>query len=259
MSQTPDVNGLVGPNMPTWGNTIYPKFSADNQRFAFYDMMKGILLNDDATVYGGWHAFTTAYAHQTSAGDFGGRGIEDMHFFMAWSNHAISFLLDSPYAHKCPPGSNLTYAELINGSGKGDYGMLPKIQAAMDCMTSQATHDDHDPLRWDYGAPNRTLINANAFAFGYLLLRNYPAAAPKLAGYYREAQWWTNNEFLASKDFPYRPLADAKTGVFYEGNNWNGCGYDTHYGLVGFIFAEYLAYNLPDLFAELRREAPRNS
>ena len=257
-----DANGYVGSNRPGVTGTVYPDFAADEQRSAFDNMLGGILTNNDAAVFQGWQALQVTYAHQSINGDFPGNitkpqyaGSANMHFFMAWSCHALSVLLQSPYAAKIPPGGTLTYAQLINGTGSStqaqQYGILPQIKLALDFLVTNATHNSAtDPLNFDFYAPNRSIIDANAFAFGSLLLQNYPAASGSLPAYAVQAQWWVNNTFVASAyaQFNKRPLANAITGVFYEGNPINGYGYDSSYQAVATSQAMFHAFNFPANF-----------
>ncbi len=242
-----DAEGMVGTNRRGWKNSDYPNFLAEEQRGAFSNMVEGVLLNDDKNLYIGWQALMAAYAHQQPEGDFGPapkgcKGTSCMRFFMNASNQALVLLLESPSANKRPPHSELTYRQLVEQ-------LLPKIQLALDFMLGHATHDIHDQLLSDFVCPNRAMMDSNGFAFGYLLLQKY-STPEKLAAYDAEAQWWVSDIFRQSRHpmYTYRALADPKTGVFWEGNKWNGFVYDSNYGAVGLAQMVLHALYFPEHF-----------
>ncbi|HEY0308884.1 MAG TPA: hypothetical protein VGB94_12045 [Acidobacteriaceae bacterium] len=248
---------MAGYNRPGVSGSEYPDFDANEQRGASFNILEGALNGSDANVLSGWKSITAAYNLQTNSGDFSGgsgccRGAAYMNFYLALSNHALNFLLQSPYAQKSPSGSSLTYQQLILGTGSGDYGLLPKIMAAMDFMVNTSTHGSRDPLAGDYYSPNRTMINAVMYGFGYQLLQSYPPAqaamnstGTHLDNYRSQALWWINNEFVQSASFS-RPLMDRDNGIYWEGDTANGYGYDTSYQGVGTLLTAWYAYNFPN-------------
>lgn len=207
----PDANGLVGLNQTG-------TFVANDQRGAMVLMEVGMVLGKNTDVADAWRAVEATYQRQTPAGDFGlgkdGNAAYAMNFWMAWSNHAILLLKHSKYEP--------AYASRI-------AALEPKIEKAMDFLMLQSSKDKLH--RDDELSPNRTLINANAYGFGYLLLKGVTSQA-KLDAYLAESQVWVENEFVNDK--LYRTL----DGVYTEKN-----GYDTSYQAVAnWMFMQYLIH-----------------
>ena len=212
--ERPNTNGLLGGNQTG-------TFVADLQRRAMDLMEVGIALRNDTDVADAWRAVEATYQRQTADGDFGtgtnGNAAYSMHFWLAWSNHAILLLKSSSYGP--------AYASRI-------ASLQPKIEKAMDFLMLQTSKDKLHQA--DNGSPNRTLINANAYGFGYLLLEGVTSKL-KLDSYLTESQLWINNEFVSDK--LYRTL----DGVYKEHN-----GYDTSYQAVAnLMFLRYLIH-FPD-------------
>ncbi len=92
--ERPNADGLLGGNQTG-------TFVADLQRRAMDLMEVGIALRNDTDVADAWRAVEATYQRQTAAGDFGtgtnGNAAYSMHFWLAWSNHAILLLKGSSY------------------------------------------------------------------------------------------------------------------------------------------------------------------
>lgn len=198
-----DEDGLVGSNRTG-------PFVADEQREAMDGLVVGLVLQHDDYVERCWRAVTATYDRQTPEGDFAGkRGSSHMRFWMAWSNHAIYLLANSP---KYGP----LYQERINV-------LRPKIEKAMDYLTQ------YGPIQLsnDYKSPNRTMIIATAYLLGARLLDGYADPA-RHRRYLAEAKRWLDNEFVNDK------LFRSSDGLFTE----NG-GYDTSYQALAARFFYY--------------------
>src|SRR5260370_35581419 len=97
-------------------------------------------------------AVTAAYDRQMSEGNFAGKGGQShMRFWMAWSNHALYLLANSP-----------RYGSRYQGAIQP---LLPKVQRAMDYLTQYGPTQ----LSNDYNSPNRTTIIATAYELGATL------------------------------------------------------------------------------------------
>ncbi len=209
--EIPGADGYVGGNSAA-------NFRADNQRTAMFTLVVGIVNGIDAYVDAGWRAIDVTYQHQTAAGDFGQEGANACHFFVAWSNHAMNLLRKSPYA--------AGYKDRLDA-------LLPKIQLATDYLVAHRAD-----LSGDFGSPNRTMITANAFAFGYLLLKGFSPQA-KLDSYYDEMTWWMNNEFVDNA-YSHTKLNRELDGVFLEAG-----GYDTGYDATGLYMLLHIVCYFP--------------
>ncbi|MEM7532294.1 MAG: DUF4832 domain-containing protein [Chloroflexota bacterium] len=217
----PDENGLVGSNIPTFQGSHY-------QRGAMDLMTAGIVTGNDTDVADGWRAIDAAFTRQRisgeSPGNFtneatgGGDTPQDVGFWLAWLNHAVYLLEASPY--------EVQY--------RGQIATLkPKIELAMDFMMLESSLNY---IRVNDGfSPNRSLIHANAFAFGYLLLDGTTDES-KRAAYLAEAQWWGDRHF--DNDHLYRSL----DGVFAEDG-----GYDSSYHGVALEKALRLYIHFPTM------------
>jgi len=79
------------------GNNRTGVFVADEQREAMDGLVAGLALKHDNYVERCWRAVTATYDRQTPEGDFTGKGgSSHMRFWMAWSNHALYLLANSP-------------------------------------------------------------------------------------------------------------------------------------------------------------------
>jgi autotransporter-associated beta strand protein len=256
---TPDSNGLVGANSPGGSSPLYPSypyFTADEQRGAIDTMVVGIAETNDGYVAQGYSAINATYNLQTSAGDFStnatyisspGCPTSDMRFFMAYTCHALELLMQSPYMNKVPPNSSQTYGAWVTN-------IFPKIQSAMNYIAKYGTCNGSSGISqsWgDFNSPNRTLINAAAFAFGDLVLQGYSSQAT-INSYWTNAQAWLNNEFVSSNSVnanPPAPLWRSFDGVFIEAP---GCtpahygGNDTSYQAVADRFFSYILCYFPN-------------
>jgi hypothetical protein len=120
---------------------------------------------------------------------------------MAWMNYALLLLLQqSEYAD--------TYKPKIQA-------LKPKFAKTMEFLLKQSSKDEL--RKANHGSPNRTLIIANAYAFGSLLLADVISPETKKA-YLAEADFWIRNEFENDK------LFRSFDGIFPEHG-----GYDTGY------------------------------
>ena len=209
-----DEEGLVGSNRTG-------VFVADEQREAMDGLVAGLVLKHDDYVERCWRAVTATYDRQTPEGDFTGKGgSSHMRFWMAWSNHALHLLANSP-----------RYGSRYQGAIQA---LLPKVQRAMDYLTQYGPTQ----LSNDYKSPNRTMIIATAYELGARLLEGY-SDPTRIQRYLAEAHRWIDNEFVNEKLFR---VAD---GVFKE----NG-GYDTSYQGVATRFYYYCLIQDPGCTAD---------
>ncbi|MBA4387852.1 MAG: hypothetical protein C0404_07715 [Verrucomicrobia bacterium] len=217
----PNAAGLFGKNIPTF---IY---SAD-QRGAMDLLTAGLGLTNDVDVSDGWRALEKTFTYQTTAGDFNDIPASVV-FWMAWANHAVWVLLNSPYADRPSPvvnpaGGYFTYRERW-------LALRPQFERSMNYLL---TAENRAILfTADDDSPNRSLINACAYAFGALLLDSYSPAATVTAAR-AEAQVYVNNEFTNDK------LHRSVDGVFREKG-----GYDTSYQAVALVFFLYYWNQFP--------------
>jgi hypothetical protein len=210
----PDANGVFGQNLKGGA------FVADNQRRAMDLMLCGIALGNDADLADGWRALEATYQRQEPTGGFGkgtnDNEVESMSFFMSWSNHALWVLMSSP--------QSAAYKDKISA-------LLPKIELAMDRMMAA---DAHAALtKANLHSPNRSIIMANAYGFGALVLRKH-SAKPKVDGLRQRGKFWIDNVFVKDK------LFRSSDGVFAEAG-----GYDTSYHAVAHLLFQYYQLAFP--------------
>src|SRR5205085_7992543 len=124
-------------------------------------------------------------------------------FFLAWSNHGLWLLQQSPYA--------VSYAAQL-------AALRPKIEKAMDYLTANGSPDfavSTSELKGDWGSANRSAICAAAFAMGHRFLTGYSAPA-KLDGYWSRSQGWLANIFFNANPNNGVPLYCELDGVYLE-------------------------------------------
>lgn len=218
----PNAEGLFGKNIPTF------VYSAD-QRGAMDLLTAGLGLTNDVDVSDGWRALEKTFSYQTTAGDFNDIPAS-VAFWMAWANHAVWVLLNSPYADRPSPVAN-------PGGGYFTYrerwlALRPQFERSMNYLLTAETRTILRDA--DADSPNRSLIDACAYGFGALLLDGYSPAATVTAAR-AEAQVYINNEFINDK------LHRSVDGVFQEKG-----GYDTSYQSVALIFFLYYWNQFPD-------------
>ncbi|MBV5314491.1 MAG: T9SS type A sorting domain-containing protein [Prolixibacteraceae bacterium] len=187
--------GLVGSNAKA-GYFV----NADNQRGGMDALCAGIFSDTPDWVREGVGVIETTYKYQNSNGTFpGGSSL----FWLSWSSHAIVVLYQSPYWE--------TYKESI-------LPLLPKIEKELDALmlNRDTVHAGHG----DYESPNRSLINAGAYLFAYIILNDILKTTPqnKLDKYLKHGKAWVDNVF--KNDHNYR----SRDGIFMEHD-----GYDTGY------------------------------
>lgn len=192
----PNANGYLGANTSGWQAALH-------QRGAMDLLTAGVFLNNQTYINDGVRAIEATYLNQQPNGAFGepaNLAPGSLAFWMGFQNHAVWVLKNSPYWS--------TYQNRINP-------LLPKMRLAMNyLMTSAAVN----ALRANDGnSPNRSLINANAYLFAYLLLNGTASTAERNA-YRNEGKWWVDRNF--NNDLLFR----SADGIFKEGN-----GYDTGY------------------------------
>jgi hypothetical protein len=265
-----DAAGMVGSNSHPVGEP--GSFLPDNQRGATEAMVGGIASHDrgivplatcDQNVALGFKAIQSTYDLQTDAGNFYktvtenadgtvvGSGSScvsnDMHFFLAWSNNALTLLqADSRYGPM--------YAAQLNA-------LMPKIQKAMDYYYAPDgvnpsyldTSVYTNPSSGDWGSPNRSLTNATAYAAGATLLSNYSTAA-RLTNYRTAAKWWVDNVFVQSEFYTMRPMFDDMVGNFFEASPYAGACYDTSYQGVGLRFLCMYACHSPGDISDVAKK-----
>jgi len=187
--------GLVGSNAKA-GYFV----NADNQRGGMDALCAGIFSDNPDWVLEGVGVIQTTYKYQNSNGTFpGGSSL----FWLSWSSHAIVVLYQSPYWEK--------YKDSI-------LPLLPKIEKELDALilNRDTVHSGHG----DYESPNRSLVNAGAYLFAYVILNDILKTTPqnKLDKYLKHGKSWVDNVF--KNDHNYR----SRDGIFMEHD-----GYDTGY------------------------------
>jgi hypothetical protein len=243
----PNSDGLVG------GNQASSAFNPDLQRGAMDALVVGLALKGrgplsdevcDRYIEGGMLAIRTTYALQTRAGDFStqsntvtasGGGANAMHFFMAWSNHALVLMTKSPEAAR--------YQTEINA-------LRPQVQRAMDYLVQKGSPDFTDStseMHHDWGSANRSMINASAFAMGHLFLSGFAPQA-NLDAYWSRMLGWLANEFENPNPYIGQiPLFRDIDGLFLEKPPRSAvAGYDTSYRAVGNRFFLSILVSYPD-------------
>ncbi len=210
----PDANGIFGQNLRGGA------FVADNQRRAMDLLLCGIALSNDADLADGWRALEATYQRQEPTGGFGkgtnNSDVESMSFFMSWSNHALWVLMNSP--------QSAAYKDKVTS-------LLGKIELAMERMMAA---DAHAALtKANLHSPNRSLIMANAYGFGALVLSKHSAKA-KVESYRQRGKFWIDNVFVKDK------LFRSSDGVFTEAG-----GYDTSYHAVAHVLFQYYQIAFP--------------
>lgn len=210
----PDAQGIFGQNLRGGA------FVADNQRRAMDLMLCGIALANDTDLADGWRALEATYQRQEPTGGFGkgtnNSDVESMSFFLSWSNHALWVLMNSP--------QSVAYKDKI-------AALLPKIALAMSRMMAP---DAHAALtKANLHSPNRSLIMANAYGFGALVLSKH-SAKTMVDGLRQRGKFWIDNVFVKDKHFR------SSDGVFTEAG-----GYDTSYHAVAHLLFQYYQLAFP--------------
>lgn len=210
----PDANGLFGQNLKGGA------FVADNQRRAMDLLLCGIALGNDTDIADGWRALEATYQRQEPTGGFGkganDSDVESMSFFMSWSNHALWVLMSSP--------QSAAYKTKI-------AALLPKIELAMERMMAA---DAHAALtKANLHSPNRSIIMANAYGFGALVLGKHSAKSA-VENLRQRGKFWIDNVFVKDK------LFRSSDGVFTEAG-----GYDTSYHAVAHQLFQYYLLAFP--------------
>jgi hypothetical protein len=174
------------------------------------------------------------YRHQQTDGRIDG-ALKDI-FWMAWQNHALWILQQSPYWNSVgvrPAGRNYgggQFSTRVNA-------LRPAMVSAMNHLATQTA-----TIRSaDINSPNRTIIDAAAFLFGNLLL-NGTASGEERAQWFAEGKWWIDNAFNQGKTEGFGVLVRDFDGVVAEHG-----GYDTGYHATALWFFTKLAihFNMP--------------
>lgn len=210
----PDASGIFGQNLKGGA------FVADNQRRAMDLLLCGIALGNDTDLADGWRALEATYQRQDPTGGFGkgtnNSEVESMSFFMSWSNHALWVLMNSP--------QSVAYKDKL-------VALLPKIERAMERLMAA------DALaaltKANLHSPNRSLIIANAYGFGALVLAKH-SAKTKVESYRQRGKFWIDNVFVKDK------LFRSSDGVFTEAG-----GYDTSYHAVAHLLFQHYQLAFP--------------
>ncbi|MGB8168054.1 MAG: Ig domain-containing protein [Chthoniobacteraceae bacterium] len=242
----PNAAGLVGTNQ-----SGAPAFVPDEQRGAIDSLVVGLALKGrgqisdaqcDTHVANGMLAIQATYDLQTASGNFSTRSdsitstggkADAMHFFLAWSNHGLWLLQQSPYA--------VTYSAQL-------AALRPKVEKAMDYLVANGSPDftvTTSELKGDWQSANRSVINAAAFALGHRLLTGYSTQI-RLDNYWIRTQGWLTNVFDNPNPSTGAPLFRDSDGIYLEKPPGNTPGYDTSYQGLANRFLLYILVNYPN-------------
>jgi hypothetical protein len=220
-----DANCRASSNTQGWNHSAL-------QRGAMDRLVSGVFTGNLAFIEDGVCAVEEAFRHQRPDGGFEGTVSPSYGpdiFWMAWQNHALWVLQNSPYWDSVgvrPPGRNYgggQFSARINA-------LKPAMRNAMNfLMGARSTLVD---LGNDANTPNRTLINGSAYLFATRLLEDV-ITTTECNNYRSEGKWWVDNGFNQSKTSGDGVLFRDFDGVAAEHG-----GYDTSYqGTTTWFFA----------------------